>query len=274
MEKTEISTGTIIEEWRKDAYEIGINLKFELLKIMRSSKLWLSIGLAALLPILFYVIPLLSGGDFPDNAGDFISQNMNFVNLIIVFTAMLLASDIINKEHSSKTALILYPLPQRRTNILLSKYIVALISSWVSLLVYYVFTAISVALEYGKDAIPEEMVKSYLFAALYLSAVLSVGFLLSAWLKSPGASMTLTFFGVMIFLPITVMLLDTIGIDSSWIFTTYSSIITGIFRFPKGQFGVSSAITEEEFYKAVRIVTTSTVVFFLAALGIELRKEA
>ncbi len=266
--------GSLLVEWKKDAYELWINLKFEFLKIRRSSKLLLAIGLAAVLPLLFYFIPLLSGGGFPDNAGDFISQNMNFVSLIIVFTAMLLAGDIINKEHSNKTALILYPLPQRRTNILISKYVVSLFSSWFALFIYYLFTAVSVALQYGFSEIPEEMIKSYLFAALYLSAVLSVAYFLSAWLKSPGASMTLTFFGVMIFLPITVRLLDIIGIDSSWIFTNYSTIITSIFRFPSGQFGVATAITEDEFYKAIKVVTTSAIIFFLAAFGLELNKEA
>ena len=75
------------------------------------------------------------------------------------------------------------------------------------------------------------------YTFVYMAAILSLAFLLSAFINSSSISITLTFFTIMMLFPLLNMIFEMVDIDSSWIITNYSSLITEIFRFPSEAFG-------------------------------------
>ena len=255
-----------------DIKELWINMKFQTLRNFRETKFLISMIVPASFSLLFYFIPLFGDG-FPDEPTEYISTSFAFVGLILIFNALYLGADAINREHYSKTALFIFPMPQRRSIVIIAKYIVQLLTSWLSISVYYGVTIVTFYITYPDASLPSEMLRSLLFSFLYMSAQLSFAFFLSAWLRNPAASMTLTFVGLMIFFPILNRLLGMIDVDTTWIFTNYSSFITSVFRFPSESFGPTTGEIDLDFYFGVKYLFLHAVGLFVAALGIELRNE-
>ncbi len=265
---------SLISEWKQDFKELWSNMRFEHLKNMRRKRLLIVVVTSISLALLFYLIPALSGNDFPDDCAAYISDLIGFVSLILILNAMFLGSDAINREHYSKTALLLYPLPQRRSIVIIAKYFTNLFTSWLSLAAYYAVVIITAIVIYDLDDIPDAIVRSFLFAMLYMSTLLAVGFALSALLDSPAASMAMTFFGFMILLPMVNMLLGSIDVDTDWIFTNYSGFISSVFRFPAEHMGpMSSSTGDLDFYEGIAYLLSYGFAGMATALGMGMRKE-
>ncbi|MDH5646763.1 MAG: ABC transporter permease, partial [Candidatus Heimdallarchaeota archaeon] len=121
----------------QEFYEVKINLKFEFLKIYRRNKMRNMMIIAIVIAELFYLIPVLSDSDFPEESLAFVSNLMGSIGLMFVLFASFLGADAINREHTKGTDLLIYPLPQRRSNVIIAKYLSHLVTGWLGILLYY-----------------------------------------------------------------------------------------------------------------------------------------
>ena len=263
----------LLDYWTKDTQEFKINFSFEFLKQWKKKRILITIILTFFVSLSFYLVPEIGGGDFPATADEFLKTSMQFVDLLIIFSAMFLGGDSINRESHDKTSLLIYTLPQRRTILIITKFLVNLLLAWIALLLYYFIMAVNVTIIYGYDAIPKEILRSLLFAMLYQIVILSLAFFLSVIMKSPASSMSLTFFSAKIIIPLTSVLLGIIEVNTWWIFTDYSSIITDVFRFPSEVFALKAQNEDLNFYTGVKVILGYSASFLASSLVLGNKKE-
>lgn len=265
----------MLNDWKEDYKNIYLNIRFESLKNWKAKSLIVALGTAIVLSMLFFLMPILTNTEFPSEADEFLSSNLGLINYLIMLCAILFGADAINREHQNKTTLIIYPLPQRRTSIVVGKFIVHLLSSWLIIMLYYSIISVETMYIYGLDVLTTDMIKSMLFAFLYMTAVLAIAFFLSTITNSSAISMTLTFFLFFLLLPTVNSVLIMVDIDSSWILTNYSCFITKIFRFPSEMFLPRHMLSsvEVDFYKGINVCLMYVITFFSLSWILALRKE-
>jgi ABC-2 type transport system permease protein len=252
-------------------------IQYELRKHLRRRRLAIAIILAVVLPILFYTIPKIWDIGFPDTSESFATRNLGFVNLLIIISAALFAGDAISGEFEKKTALLTFSTPQRRTSIFVGKYIAALFAIFVIVSLYYIITTVEIAGIYGMDNIPYELVKSYLLALLYVCSVLGLTFFFSSILKSVMSSTLLSFFSLMMILPIVSMLLTVAEIEP-WFIVTYSAgLITNVFGLSSIMMGhgdeVGGTTYTPNFATGVEVMAAYAIILFIISIIIAVRKD-
>ncbi|MCE7736921.1 MAG: ABC transporter permease [Candidatus Heimdallarchaeota archaeon] len=257
----------------QEFYELRNNIRFEFLKNLRHGKFRTLFLIPFVMAELFYLVPLLSGGDFPDNSLTFIADVMGFVSFIFVLFAMFLGADAINREHAQKTDLLIFPLPQRRSNVIIAKYITQLLTAWFGIVVFFGTLSINIGLVYGLSEIPAEIITSALVSMVYMSTVLAFAFFLSSIMKSTASSMTLTFFGVMILLPLLNNLLGIANIDLYWLFTNYSGLVTDVLQIQASSAGPFGGSAEVDFGEGIVNLLIQTMVFVLSFIYFGVKKE-
>ena len=256
-----------------EIYEIGNNIRFEVVKATRNRKNLIVFGIAVLMSLLFYLIPVLTGTDYPDTARGYISNVMGFASLIMVLFAIFLGADAINREHAEQTDLLIYPLPQSRTNVIISKFLTSMSIAVFALALYYGVVAGTTILVYGEGTIPDGFITSYLYSVLYMTTVMAFAYLLSALFKGTAASMTLTFFGLQMILPILNLLLGLASVDTIWIFTNYTSFITETMGITGGFGGQPLGTSDVTFEDSLLWLTIESILFIFTALFVGARKE-
>lgn len=265
----------ITNEWKEVYQNIAFNLRFESLKNWKAKRIFVALSAACLLAVLFFIIPLLTNTDFPTEADEFLASNLGLVNYLIILNAIIFGADAINREYQQKTTLLIYPLPQRRTSIVVGKFIVQLLTSWVILNTFYLIISLELVIIYGIKALTDDMLKSLLFTFIYMGATLSIAFFLSSITNSPAISMALVFFLYFLLLPTLNSVLLLVDIDSTWLVTNYSCIITKVFRFPSEMFLPRHMIlsVEVDFKRGVEVCLAYIFMFFTGGWLVTLRKE-
>ncbi|MHA2249790.1 MAG: ABC transporter permease [Candidatus Kariarchaeaceae archaeon] len=267
---------TFFEEIKADYFDLWLNIRFEFLKNWKRSRTLVAIGVSLLTSLIFYMIPKVTSTEFPEESFEFLSNSMGFVYMILILNAILFGSDAINGEHYNKSVLLIYPLPQRRMTIIVGKYISQLFTSLLVISLYYGVVAIEVSNVYGFEAITEDFLKSLLFSYVYMAVLMAFAFMMSALVKSPAISMVLVFFSLFLLFPIVIMMFVFADIETSFIFTNYSTMITQIFRFPT-DFSLAGVQTDNsftpDFNEGIFVCFISLIVFIGTAIGFELRRE-
>ncbi len=259
---------------KQEFYELSNNIRFQFLKNLRHGKFRTILLIPLLMAELFYIVPILSGSDFPENSLTFISDVLAFVSFIFILFALFLGADAINREHAKKTDLLIFPLPQRRSNVIIAKYISQLLTSWFGIIVFYGILAFNIGIIYGVNEIPTEIVTSALVSMVYMSTVLAFAFLLSATIKSTASSMTLTFFGVQILLPLMFILFSIANIDLYWLFTNYSSLVTDVLQIQGSSAGpFSRGDSQVDFSEGIVNLLIQTMVFVFSFIYFGIKKE-
>ena len=244
---------SLLREWFEDYRDLWLNFKFEMIKNIRQKRILIVSIIAISLPLLFYLVPLFSDKGLPETVNEFLPSIMSFTNLVIVLNAIFFGADAINTERYNKTALLIYPLPQRRTAIFFGKYLAQLFTSWVMIGLYYLTSTTIIIAEYGIESITIDMLKSIIFASIYMTAMLSIAFFLSSIMRNPAASMMFTFFIIFMLFPIISMLMGSIDVDTSNIITNYSGFINKIFRFPSESFGPPTLADDLTIEKGIQL---------------------
>jgi ABC-2 type transport system permease protein len=223
--------GVFRNEIMDDTHNLWLTIKFEMRKHFRRRRFLISMGIALLTALLFTILPLIVGADFPDTGLAFAYRNLGFTDMLIVIAAAIFAGDAIAGEFEKKTGLILFPTPQRRTTIFLGKYIAAVIPVILTVGVYYVVMVGSISVIYGFDDVPMELVYSFLIAIVYLFSIVSMIYLFSSFMKRSISSSLVGFFLVMMILPIISMILNASDIEP-WFIVTYSGdLITTVLEY-------------------------------------------
>ncbi|MEW5936402.1 MAG: ABC transporter permease [Candidatus Thermoplasmatota archaeon] len=255
-----------------------LSVKFELMKHMRRKRLLIAVSLAIIIPLIFYAIPKIWDVGFADSAGEFASDTLGYINLLIIISGAIFAGDAISGEFEKKTGLLLFPTPQRRTSIFVGKYIAALIATFFVLSLYYGTLTLEITQIYGVKEIPVDLATSYLISLIYATSVLSVIYFFSSILKRTISSTLLGFFFLMMILPITERVLKSVDVEP-WFVVTYSAgLITDVFRLPTNvAFGPGERLAltgfAPDFYVGIWVMMAYKIVLFLVSIAIANRKN-
>ena len=199
----------VIDDFRS----MYLTIKFELLKHIKRKRILITLILAILIPLIFFIIPPLLGRDYADTANGFANSNLGFVNLLIILSGAIFAGDSISGEFENKTGLLLFPTPQRKSSIFVGKYIASVIATWLIVSLYYLITIIEVASIYGASGISVEIAQSFLLALLYSTSVVSIVFFFSSIMKKTITSSLIGFFLLLMILPIITAVFTVAEVD-------------------------------------------------------------
>ena len=97
-----------------DVNQVGVVVKYEVLKYLRSKRLMGLIIIEALVLLLITALPPLLGNDYATNADAFINGYTGYVTILIVIGATLFAGDAIVSEFQGRTGYLLFPKPVKR----------------------------------------------------------------------------------------------------------------------------------------------------------------
>lgn len=262
------------EDILSDLEDIGLSFRFEMLKHLRRNRVTMTVLIALLLPLLFYVVPAAMDSGFADTADGFASSNVAFVQLLIILSGAIFAGDAIAGETEMRTGLMLYPTPQRRNTIFIGKYLAALVPTMGVVSIYYFVTAMEITKIYGFSDISSNFMKSYLIALLYSSSVVGIIFFFSSILKRSIVATLLGFFSLMMIMPILTSVLSIAGINP-WFMVTYSAgLISDVFaQYSEGGFGPGQHEDDgfgegfsPVFGTGIMVITAYAVITFVAAL--------
>ena len=264
-----------------DIINVYLSIKFELRKHLKRKRLLMVVALAIVLPLIFYVVPLLFDMDFADTANEFASGNLGFITLLIIISGAIFAGDAISSEFEKKTGLLLFPTPQRRTSIFVGKYIAAIISVWLVVSLYYLITMLEIVQIYSMGGISIELAKSFLIALLYAASVISIIYFFSSILKRTITSTLIGFFTLMMILPIISTVLSAVDVDPWFLVTHSANLIAEVLGTSGGGFGPGNGPEgngfgggfSPDFYVGIYVMVLYTIGFFLTSIGLANRKE-
>ncbi len=264
-----------------DIINVYLSVKFELRKHLKRKRLHMVVALAILLPLIFYVVPLLFNMDFADTANEFASGNLGFITLLIIISGAIFAGDAISSEFEKKTGLLLFPTPQRRTSIFVGKYIAAIVSVWLVVSLYYLITMLEIVQIYSMGGISIELAKSFLIALLYAASVISIIYFFSSILKRTITSTLIGFFTLMMILPIISTVLSAVDVDPWFLVTHSANLIAEVLGTSRGGFGPGNGPEgngfgggfSPDFYVGIYVMVLYTIGFFLTSIGLANRKE-
>jgi len=268
---------------REDMAHTVLSVRYEILKHMRRTRLLIALSLAIVLPVLFYIIPRVANVSFASTADGFMSNILGFGSFLIIISAALFAGDAVSGEFESKTALLTLSTPQRRTSIFIGKYLAAMLAVFTIVTLYYLVGVFEVIGIYGVSKVPIVTMRSYLLALLYATAVLSLTYFFSSIIKGTMASTLLSFFGLIMILPIVSSLMMVAKVEP-WFIVTYSAgLITNVFLQPGfggggggGGGGPPDAFTSysPQFTTGVEVMAAYAIVFFIIAIVLSVRRDA
>ena len=218
-----------------DSEQLHIVLRYELLKYLRGQRLFAILVITAFIAWLMLALPPLLGSGYPSDVRTFPSTFLNFVSILMVLSATFFGSDAINSEFQQRTGYALFPSPIRRRIILLGKYAASALSSLLAVSLYYAIIIVSALAIYG--TVPDELILSYYLAVVYMLSIMAFAFFLSSVMKGTTGSTVLTFFLLMMILPIIGVVLNSADIDPWFSITEAGGIVSRILTMPPSMGG-------------------------------------
>jgi ABC-2 type transport system permease protein len=207
-----------------DVNQVGVVVKYEVLKYLRSKRLLGLIIIEALVLLLITVLPPLLGNDYATNADAFINGYMSYVTILIVIGATLFAGDAIVSEFQGRTGYLLFPKPVKRSVLLAGKFIASAGAMFLVLMAYYlVALLLGLAITGGFSTLG---VESLLLAMLYSLAALAVGYLISSVMKGATGALILTF-ALFLFILTILMGVLTVGGVEPWFLVNFAGGVVG-----------------------------------------------
>ncbi len=214
------------ERLPSDLQQVMTVAKYDVLKHLRSKRLLGLLVLEGLLLALTFGLPIALGADAAEDPTDYISAFIGWVDILIVLGATMFAGDAIVSEFQSRTGYLLFPNPVKRSTIFVGKYLSTLGIIVLMLVVYYGIAALLTFAMTGGGTVLAAY--SMLFAFVYGAAAAALGFLISSIFKGSTGSLILTFFTLLMILPLIAQLLP-IGEIKPWFMLTFcGSVISTI----------------------------------------------
>ena len=261
---------SFVNDLKTDLRDVFLSTQFEIKKYIKQKRLLMAVLIALLLPILFYMVPLATGGEFASTGDAFASTSLSFITILIILSGAIFAGDAVSGEQEKRTGLLLYTTPQRRNSISIGKYLVALIATYFAVSLFYSVIAIEIIVIYGTVGISLNLFKSFLIALLYSASVVSIIYFFSSSLKRSIISTLLGFFSLFLIFPIVTRVLSLAQIDPWFIVTHSADLIVNVLGVSGGGFGPGAefgiASFAPEFYLGVTVMTVYAVIFFLVGI--------
>jgi ABC-2 type transport system permease protein len=209
-----------------DLKQIGIVMRYELLKHLRRRRLIAVLAITLIVSSLQLAVPPAFNIAYPEEPKSFAESFLSFVHLLVIICGAFFAGDAIASEFEQKTGYILFPNPVKRVVLVAGKFLAAVISVFLMVGLYYAICFLSILTIYGVTL--NQLVHSFAYAFLFLLGVLGLTFLFSSLLKGSMGATLLSFFMLFMILPIMEGVLTITG-NEPWYSITYSSqIITEV----------------------------------------------
>jgi len=168
--------------------------RVEFLRNLRRKRLLIFAIIIALVSALVLAVPLFFDG-YPKGSSlspyIFAQNFMAGISFLTILLAVFYGGDALVSEFSNKTGYAIFPNPIRRSSLFVGKLFASLLACFLILGSYYIIIAVSMLAVYSTLVI--ELLYSFLFALLYMSACLGVAFAISALMRSTVSALVLTF---------------------------------------------------------------------------------
>lgn len=165
--------------------------RYELLKHIRRRRVYAVVAITAALAFIQIIVRWALNA-FPVQATVWASEFFGSSVFIIVIVGTFFAGDSIVSEFEQKTGYITFTNPVRRISFVSGKFVAALVSSMLPIVLYYLIGTGALIGIYG--SVPLEIAASFAYGILYLCVVLGFTFLFSAILKGTMGATLLSFF--------------------------------------------------------------------------------
>ena len=205
------------ERLPSDLQQVLIIARYDLYKHLRSKRLLGLLLIAGLILGLMYFLPILLDQETSDDPVQYITSYIGSVSLLLVLGATMFAGDAIVSEYQSRTGYLLFPQPVKRSVIYLGKYLSTVGIVSLMLLVFYCAAALLTVASTGGSS--HEWIFSMLFAMCYGAAASALGMFLSSFMKGGTGALVLTFFALVMILPMVEGVLIISGIEPYYVLT-------------------------------------------------------
>lgn len=138
--------------------------------------------------------------DFKDDVKDFAETFMSFASTLIIIFVTFFGADALVSEYQNRTAYLLFPNPIRREVMFAGKFVASFIASLCMVGVFYLLIVALSLITLG--GVATYLPLSFVFAALFLMACLALSYFISAIMKGSTGAIILTFFLLLMILPI------------------------------------------------------------------------
>ena len=207
--------------------------RVEFLRNLRRKRLLIFAIIIALVSALLLAVPPFFGG-YPNTPilgpYEFAQNFTSAISFLIILLAVFYGGDALVSEFSNKTGYEIFTNPIRRSSLFMGKLLASLLACVIILGAYYVIIAASMVAIYGTLVI--ELLYSFLFAVLYMSACLGVAFAISALMKSTVSALVLTFVLFLFVLSMLSAVLMIAKVRAEPLLTFQAGVISGFLNGP------------------------------------------
>ena len=169
-----------------DIRQIGVVVKYEIYKHLRSRRLLIFAGLAMLVIVLVTALSLYLDHSLPDDPTAYVG----FVFLLVIIGVSLFCAPTIASEFEERTALLMFPRPIRKTSFFLGKVLACYIICGLIVLLYYVIGIILTVA--GGGSVGTSAFLSLGYAIMFMIATGGFAFFLSSLLKKGSTAVIVT----------------------------------------------------------------------------------
>jgi len=204
--------------------------RYEMYKFLRGKKIYVMIGLMALIIILLTAVPPLLGYDLPSTDKEFIIQYLSFVNTLIVIAVTIFASGALVAEFEERTGFLMFPRPIKRSSIFAGKYLASFLVCGASIAAYYLVSALLSWIFTG--SVYFDILYSFGLALLYIISASGFAFLLSAVMQKGSTAAILTFASLFLIMPMIEGVMSFVNSDPFFLLSyaggAVSNVINGL----------------------------------------------
>jgi len=195
---------------RKDLRQVCVVAKNEMHKLVSGKRFLAYVVIVVLMYSLITFLPYFLGSDIGSTAAAASVRYASSAGILVILSATLFASMTIAAEYESRTALLLFTKPIKKTTIFLGKFIACFILEAVMILIYYGVSTLAIQILLGSTC--TEFWSSMGMALIYLFAVTGIGMLVSTLLRKTGTAAVVVFMLTILMLPIISTVLTFSGI--------------------------------------------------------------
>lgn len=223
---------TITRKLPSDLQQIVTVTRYDIFKHLRSRRLIGLLIIEIVLIVLLLLVPPLVGNPYPKDPAQFVSSiTSTFTTILIVIAVTMFAADAISTEYQNRTGYLLFPNPVKKEAIYLGKFLSTFLIAVLAVTIWYWIPILAGLAVTG--SISTLAIESYGLALLYAIAASSLGYLISSIMKGSIGAIVLTFFLLLMILPISDALVGTLGgVEPGYSLTYQAGTIDYIFQTP------------------------------------------
>ncbi|AIZ56688.1 ABC-2 family transporter protein [Candidatus Methanoplasma termitum] len=129
---------------RNDLRQICVVTRYEILRHLRSKKMYAFAGIAVLLLVLITGLGMALDGGLSKDPQEFMSGYVSLISLFVIVGVSLFCASTLSSEFEERTALLIFPRPMKRVSLFIGKAMACyIVCGGVIILYYFVSMIIS-----------------------------------------------------------------------------------------------------------------------------------